>query len=394
MDLTLLRDVLAGPAALAALPGTVELGILTAASVLPARKRSAGRVNRPVRIAVTIPAHNERENIGQCLDSLIADNEAGAEIVVIADNCTDETAAIARQRGVEVLERFSDDRRGKGFALEYAFEQLARRKFDAYIIVDADSVVQRGFLAAFARAFAQGADAAQCAYLALNANTNHRTRLLDIALRGFNLTRPQGRARLGLSAGILGNGFGLRRETLERVPYTAHSVVEDLEYHLALVAAGYRVEFVEATTVYGAMPAEGKGRETQRARWEGGRLRMLREHGLPLAGTIFRGRVRAIEPLLDLLLLPLGFHAILLIAGLCGTQPWLRESALFGLATLLLHVLAATSRGSAPMKDLRALATAPAYVLWKIVKLPATVLASTRQASWVRTERRVVQENA
>ncbi len=388
MALTLIRDIAAGTAAIASLPGTIELGMLTAASLLPARRPHRPGQSGQVRLAVVIPAHNERESIGRCLDSLLADNSGGdAAIVVVADNCTDETALIARRRGAEVIERFSEDQRGKGHALEFAFRRLAPRRFDAYVIVDADSVVAPGFLAAFSVVLSRGADAAQCPYLALNSGEDGRLRLLDLALRGFNLVRPLGRARLGLSAGILGNGFALRRTLLERVPYMAHSVVEDLEYHLALVDHGCRVEFVEAALVRGAMPAAGKGRETQRARWEGGRLRMIREHASGLARKVLRGRAGALEPLLDLLLLPLGFHAVLLLAALLGASAAVRAAGFIGLAILGIHVAAAAGRGSSGWRDLRAIASVPAYVLWKIAKLPAIFMASTRRAGWVRTER-------
>lgn len=396
MYLTLLRELLGGTAALATLPGSVELGGLTFAGMLPPIRKPAtcADAEKQIRLAVVIPAHNERDAIGACLDSILADNRTvRAAIVVVADNCTDETAAIARGRGAEVLERFSSGQRGKGFALDHAFRLLAARRYDAYIIVDADSVVAPGFLAAFRDAFAGGAAAAQCAYLVSNRDGGVPTRLQDLALRAFNQLRPRGRDRLGLSAGILGNGFGLRRTTLECVPYNAHSVVEDLEYHLALVAHGCRVEFVESTAVYGAMPASGKGRVTQRARWEGGRLRMLREHAPRLAASLLRGQLSAAEPLLDLLLLPLGFHAPALAIAMCAASPLFRGFGIAGLAILLLHVAAAVLRGPSVRHDLRALVAAPAYILWKLRHLPATVAASASRAAWVRTERAAAQEN-
>lgn len=382
MDLGIIQYFVGGAAALAAMPGTVELSALTLASLMPApRPVPASGDHGLVRIMIVIPAHNERENIGACLDSLQAD---GAEnICVIADNCTDETAAIALGRGVQVLERFSADKRGKGYALDYAFSQLAPQQFDVYLMVDADSLAPRGFLNAFRQTFAAGADAAQCAYLVSNRDDNARTRLLDVALRGFNLIRPLGRERLGLSAGILGNGFALRRETLEKVPYTAASVVEDLEYHLALIRAGFRVRFVEGTRVYGAMPAAGKGRETQRARWEGGRLRMLLDHGAQLAASALSGNAVSWEPLLDLLLLPLGYHVLLLLLVTAMLPP----AGLAGLALVVAHVAAAVARGTTPGADLKALATAPAYVVWKLMKIPSTLIASSPAAAWVRTER-------
>jgi len=137
---------------------------------------------------------------------------------------------------------------------------------DAFLVVDADSRVAPNFIAEMAAALEAGAGAVQCRYLVANPGASLRTRLMNVALLAFNVLRPRGRDRWGLSAGILGNGFGLAARTLETAPYRATSVVEDLEYHLSLVGAGIDVRFVDRTAVYGDMPAEGKGVRTQRAR--------------------------------------------------------------------------------------------------------------------------------
>ena len=186
------------------------------------------------------------------------------------------------------------------------------KPFDAFVVVDADSEVSSNFLTAIAVRFEGGADAAQCRYIVRNSGDSIRTRLMNVALFGFNVLRPRGRDRLGLSAGIYGNGFALSAATLRAVPYTAASVVEDLEYHLALIRARRRVQFIDTAAVYGDMPVAGTGVKTQRARWEGGRLRMMVEKVPGLARDVLRGRFRSVEPALDLLLLPLAFHVVLL----------------------------------------------------------------------------------
>ena len=94
---------------------------------------------------------------------------------------------------------------------------------------------------------------------------------MSFAFVAFNVVRARGRARLGLSAGIFGNGFGLHREVIQEVPFNANSVVEDLEYHLNLVRAGIRVEFLNSASVLGEIPVGGRGAATQRSRWEGGK---------------------------------------------------------------------------------------------------------------------------
>jgi cellulose synthase/poly-beta-1,6-N-acetylglucosamine synthase-like glycosyltransferase len=210
---------------------------------------------------------------------------------------------------------------------------------------------------------------------------------MNIALMAFNVLRPRGRDRLGLSAGILGNGFALSRKTLERVPYHAVSVVEDLEYHIRLVNAGLKVRFVDTATVYGEMPTGGKGVSTQRARWEGGRFRMAAKFVPPLLGDVCRGKLRLLEPLGDLLLLPLAFHVALVLLSLM-TPLWpIRLYAVCALGVVAVHVLATIAVCGGNWRDLGALFSAVFYVLWKVRTIPALLRNASGNAVWVRTER-------
>lgn len=385
--ISILLLVSGAAAALASVPGTLELLLLTAGGLLPARLRKAAELHPPVRLAIVIPAHNEELGLPICLPSLRAAGAGTGEIVVIADNCTDSTAQVAAAHGARVLERSHAEQRGKGYALDFAFRLLVPEGFDAFLIVDADTTVPLNFLTAMRLRFAAGAAAVQCRYLVRNPSGSVRTRLMNLALLAFNAFRPRGRQRWGLSAGILGNGFGLARRVLEQVPYDASSVVEDLEYHLRLVTAGHRVEFAEETCVYGEMPVAGAGVKTQRARWEGGRLRMIREHAGHLTSRVLQGEVRLLEPLLELLLLPLALHVVLLLVSLIAPSPWIRLYALSGLALVLVHLLGAVWRSGGTWRDLAALAAAPGYVLWKLVLIPTLLRSSRANSAWVRTER-------
>ena len=384
-------SILGIAAAILTLPGSVELLMLTLAGTLPARVReSFGSGRHRFEFCVVVPAHNESANIARTVTSLrkAGRDNANVEIVVVADNCSDNTAEIAQQAGARVLIRFNEKLRGKGYALDYAFHRLMEEpRFEAFIVVDADSEVSPNFFDAIASAFRDNADAAQCRYVVRNSGDSVRTRLMNVALFGFNVLRPRGRDRLGHSCGIYGNGFALAADTLRSVPYTAASVVEDLEYHLALVRAGMRVEFVDNGVVYGDMPVAGAGVKTQRARWEGGRFRMMAEKIPGLALQILSGRLRFIEPALDLLLLPLAFHVVLLLLGLAAPIPWLRDAAAAGLGVVVLHLFAAIAVGGGTMKDVAVLAAAPFYIVWKLLLIPKLLATSRSGAAWVRTER-------
>ncbi len=376
-------------AAILTLPGSIELLMLTVAGMLRPRVRHVQSVQTgELAIGIVVPAHNESENIARAVRSLLRADRVGIRltVVVVADNCSDNTADVAGQAGARVLVRFNDTDRGKGYALDYAFRTLIEEAFDAFIVVDADSEVSANCLTGISDAFRGGADAAQCRYIVRNSGDSIRTRLMNVALFGFNVLRPRGRDRMGLSAGIYGNGFALSAKTLRSVPYTAASVVEDLEYHLALVRAGLRVQFVDCAAVYGDMPVAGAGVKTQRARWEGGRFRMMAEKIPALTGEILKGRLRLAEPALDLLLLPLAFHVSLLLVALMAPSP-LCEIAVAGLCAVVLHLFAAIFVGGGTMKDVAVLAAAPFYIVWKILLIPKLIATSRSGAAWVRTER-------
>jgi cellulose synthase/poly-beta-1,6-N-acetylglucosamine synthase-like glycosyltransferase len=381
-------------AALAALtvPGTLWLGLLTLAGLLPpARPRELPARGR---IAFVVPAHNEEARLPRTLANLQAEcvRDGDADVTVVADNCTDATADLARRHGARVLVRNDLSKRGKGYALDHAFRHLLAGDFRFFVVVDADSELDAGFLDALRRHFAAGADVVQARYTVLNAGDSLRTRLMELALAAFNVLRPRGRAVLGFSAGLLGNGFALRREVLEALPYAAGSIVEDLEYHLVLVFHGVTVAFADDARVRGEMPSAGAGVRQQRVRWEGGRLRMLLEHAPGLVVDLFRGRGRAAEPLLDLMLLPLAYHAALVGALALLPLEWARAAGLAGLAVLALHVVAAIVVCRLPPARLLVLACAPFYVAWKILLLPATLAAAAREHPWVRTARDAVRE--
>jgi len=372
------------------LPGTIELLLLTLPGLFLRPERPIPSVNIRIKLAVVTPAHNEEEGLPTTIASLLScDNPLPAsDLFVIADNCSDATASVAHELGCSVLERKDPERRGKGYALNFAFNALSPKPYDAYVIVDADTTVQSNFLDSFRELFASGADAGQCAYLVGNAQVNLRTRLMHIAFLAFNYLRPLSRHILGFSCGILGNGFALSRECLHEIPYDSFSIVEDLEYHTRLVKAGKKVQFLSYTTVWSDMPATGEAAQSQRERWEGGRFQVILDQ-VPrlLGGILHQGRFRLIEPLLELLLLPLTFHILLLIFLLIVSKGWLTVYAFCAFLLIFLHVFVAMFKGKASPADWKALFTAPFYMLWKIVNLRGILRAVGKGVDWKRTSR-------
>lgn len=372
--------------AAATLPLSCELALLTAANLLPRRTRRSS--SQPVRLGVLIPAHNEEELIARTVTSVRNAASGGSvDLLVIADNCTDRTAQAARAAGAEVIERTHATLRGKGHALAVGYRSLFGRGCDGVLVIDADSVVSSNLLTEVMGALGRGADAVQCRYEVRNATASLRTRWMRIAFLAFNVVRPRGRGRLGLSAGILGNGFALSRTAYESVPPNAFSVVEDLEHHLNLVRSGKRVEFLEAATVWGEVPAGGAGVGTQRARWEGGRMLMARQWTPRLLMEVLRGRLRLLEPLADLAGLPLAQHLALVVLLAALPLPAARVYAATALAVVLVHVLTAAALSGEFWRNVGVLVLAPFYVVWKIGMIPAILLASKANTPWIRTQR-------
>jgi cellulose synthase/poly-beta-1,6-N-acetylglucosamine synthase-like glycosyltransferase len=375
--------------ALITLPGSIELLLLSVAAVLPRRRYVSAPAPKDYKLVVVVPAHNEELHIARCVRSLLSAVRSGivTEVVVVADNCDDLTAAVAAAAGARVLSRTNLLERGKGYALDFAFRALASEGWDAFAVVDADSEVATNFLTELAAALAAGAPAVQCRYVVRNARESIRTRLMKVANAAYNVLRPLGRDRCGLSVGIYGNGFALSAEALRVVPYTATSLIEDAEYHLALLEARRYVRFVATTWVHGDMPAAGAGVKTQRTRWEGGRLRLLREEAPKLAVKVLRGQFSFLEPCLDLLLLPLAFHVSLLLLA-AATPSWpVRSVALGGLVVVIFHLVATIAVTGGGLEDVVALLAAPFYIVWKILLIPRLARSTGAKSAWTRTER-------
>ena len=374
------------------LPGTLELLTLTLAALFPKKSliksRSINEIALP-KLVIVIPAHNEAEGIVACIENLqlSLNKSSGCDIVVIADNCQDDTAEKVIKAGAKVLVRHDDVNRGKGYALDYAFNILLADQYDGYLVLDADSRIDEELISEFQYAFAQGIEAVQCRYRIANPDQSRRARLNFIAWLAFNELRLLGREKLGISVGILGNGFALSRKVLEAVPYEAGSIAEDMEYHLRLVDAGFKVHFLDTVCVYSDSPNQDANAASQRTRWEGGRFRLIIDHVPGLLIAVLKGKRNLVEPLFELLLLPLSFHVAILVLTLLIPLTILQCYATAALLLVFLHVLIAIFLGGGSLKELKVIATVPAYVLWKLILLPQLWANSRHNAAWQRTDR-------
>lgn len=379
------------------------LAALSLSAATETRRQSSSRnyLAAPApRIVVLVPAHDEARLITRCLGSLFDQDypDGSYQVVVIADNCTDNTAQLARDFGSRVLERSDSTARGKGHALRWAMNLLLRDEtdLDAIVVVDADSVADRAMLAALADALVHGAEVAQADYGALVDGEDDRAQLRAAAFLLFHRVRFTGKAQLHLPCNLVGNGMLFSRHVLEQHPWSAFSEVEDLEYTIHLRLAGVRPTFVPAAGLVAPVVSAGPGAQIQRRRWEGGRLRLTRQE-LPLVlRRITSGRRLELWDLAaDLAVPPLGVLAagavggsslafVLRLAGRVSTASLATWSA--ALAAVGVHVIVGLRTASAPPTMMRALRGAPRLVVSEMAER-LHALRATSGGTWVRTPR-------
>lgn len=381
---------------LVVLPVWLYLGLLTLASWR--RRPPPEDVTR--RLVCVVPAHDEEDGIAATVKSLL-DADYPAElrrVLVIADNCADQTATRAREAGALVLERNDPERRGKGYALEVAFAHVLADDFaHGVIVVDADTVVAKNLWRAVSSRIAAGDRAMQVTNAVRNPDAGWRPRLQAIAMAMINGVRSLGRERLGFSVGLRGTGMAFARGTLEEVPHRVYGVVEDVEYGVRLGLAGIRVAFAPETWISSDAPVSAQTALSQRRRWEGGRFGLMRTLLPRVLGAALRTRSRLLVDLVcDLLVPPISYPALMIVAGLgleaahmllVGAPSPALSLWLVSLVLLVAYVLRGVAFSGTGIRGLLTLVFAPAYVAWKIV----VVRPWTGTERWVRT-RRVSEE--
>jgi cellulose synthase/poly-beta-1,6-N-acetylglucosamine synthase-like glycosyltransferase len=379
---------------LVAVPATAACAYLLFLSCLSARLKPPAPSSRKLFFDVVVPAHNEATGIADTISSLkqVSWPDTHFRVVVIADNCTDDTASIARSVGATVLERQDSNLRGKGYALAYAFAWSRSQGIaDAVVVVDADSVVSANLLESFAARIESGECALQAHYGVSNAMESWRTRLMAIALGAIHKVRSRARERLGLSCGIRGNGWAVTHELLNKVPYQSFSLTEDVEFGAQLGLAGFRVAYCDESHVDGVMVTSAKAASSQRQRWEGGRFALIRQM-VPalLRAALKRRSLVCLDLAIDLLVLPLSYVvlnacAVLVLGALNpdGLRTPLLAVGLFDVAALAIYVCRGWMLSGIGIAGIWDLLRVPGFLVWKIL----IVRLAPKSGDWVRTQR-------
>lgn len=375
---------------------TFVLEVLLGLRGRPAARASENlRVLPKSRVAVVVPAHNESAGIPATIVAIREQLRPGDRLLIVADNCHDDTAAVARALGAEVTERFDDLRRGKGYALDHGVFVLRQDPPDMILMVDADCILQPGGLAALAGRCGELVRPIQAQYLMrAPAGASVKTKVAELAWLVKNRVRPLGASRLGWPCQLTGSGMMFPWSLIDKAPLASGHLVEDMQLGAWLAQQGAAPVYCDEALVTSVFPSEDGSLAAQRQRWEHGHLALILSQGPRMISQALLGRRWAllgmaldmcVPPLTSLillltLLLPLALlHAFVLGGGLLVSCAALMLSAV-GVA-----VGSAWWAHGRQVVSSSELAAVPAYALSKISVYAGFMVR--RQMSWVRTGR-------
>lgn len=391
----ILDVVLIGLAGLSLVPVVmVLLEVVASLTYRPARNPPADMFCPP--FAVLVPAHNEAKLIAGTLQTLRPQLRPIDRLLVVADNCCDETAEIARAHGAEIIARVDKTRHGKGFALEFGIEHLARGDLPAAVVfIDADCQVAPGTLATLATlAHASGRPVQGTNLSIAGIGSGLGARFSEFAVRLKNRVRPLGCRQLGLACPMTGTGMALPWDKVRLVTLGSDNVTEDLVLGLDMTLAGHPPVFCPEALVTSSFPQAETSQRTQRTRWEQGALTALGHYLPKVAWRAVVDRSPVLAALAcDLLILPLALLSACLALLIGLSAGWYFLSGLagaFALSTLSLGLLSAAIltawwTNGRDLLSFADLVYIPAYILRKI---PLYIgIALGRRIGWVRSDR-------
>ena len=395
--MTLFSEVLGLLAALLSMPVAVLSFEVFAALAIPASHNSPPEApNKRRRIGVIVPAHNESSGLLPTLADLKSQLQPSDRLVVVADNCTDDTATIASTAGAEVIERHDQLRVGKGYALDFGLRHLQLDPPDVVIVIDADCRVEERAIDLLALTCASTGLPAQALYLMTSpqpATINHQ--VAEFAWRVKNWVRPLGLKALGLPCQLMGTGMAIPWEALRAVDMANGWIVEDLKLGLDLAQARYPVGFYPSARVTSEFASSANAAQTQRTRWEHGHIQTIFSLAPRLLlNAITNRNWKLLALTLDLAVPPLSLLVLLVFGSLLVTfSTWLLGLSpaplVISAASTFLLVLAIGSAwlkfGKSVLPISAVLSVAP-YALRK-VGLYGRIFSGQTENRWIKTDR-------
>lgn len=253
--------------------------------------------NENHRIAVLIAARNEENVIGQLLDSIHVQKKYPmdhVDIYVGADNCTDDTARVARERGAIVFERHDTVHVGKGYVLNEMLKRIkrtGRKHYDAYLVLDADNILDPNFISEIEKVYSSGYEIVTCYRNSKNYGDNWISAGYALWFLRESRYLNSARARLGSSCGVSGTGFLFSQAVLDAQGggWPFHLLTEDIEFTIDNVTRGMKVGYCPDAIAYDEQPISFRQSWAQRLRWSRGYLQVFKKYGRALISGIFSG---------------------------------------------------------------------------------------------------------
>ncbi len=348
------------------------------------------------RIAVLIPAHNEAEGIAATIILIVPQLKPGDRLIVVADNCSDDTARIAIEAGAEAIERHHLSERGKGYALDFGIRFIAQDPPDVVVIIDADCSIPGHTLNKLVEYSLQHDSPVQSLYLMLAPqDAGLKIKIAEFAWVVKNWVRPLGFAKLGLPCQLMGTGMAFPWKIISGADLANGNIVEDMKLGIDLCKSGKPPLFYADTLVTSYFPTTAGAQSGQRTRWEHGHLGMILTEAPQLFKlAIFRGSKSLLGMALDLCVPPLALLVAMLsgllmltgfayLAGLSSVPLLIATSAVVMFAVAILLAWWGWGRH---IISLLTFLFIPVYVVFKIPYYVGFLWK--RQKNWVRTDRK------
>ena len=371
---------------------------LEIAAALPAARRARPVPTDRPPVAVLVPAHDEHDTITATVTRLMTQLRHRDRLLVVADNCSDDTAVLARAAGAEVLERHDLVRRGKGYALDAGRAFLAKNPRPVLVIVDADVRLADGTLDRLAATAAETGRPTQGVYLMRQSDTGHQNPVSMLAFQVRNFVRPLGLLRLGGPCPLFGAGMAFPWVVIKDAPLASPHLTEDVALALDLAAEGAAPILCPDALIEGDSAPTVAASAKQRKRWEHGHLSLITS---AVPKTLLAG-LRGLHPAavalaLDVMVPPLSLLVMLVTLATAATWAaamlaWIPVAAAAlpttAMACLVTAIVAASLRFSPTGHRGRQLVAMATYAAGKL-PIYATFFLR-RQKTWERTDRAAV----
>lgn len=386
--------ILLGLAIIGSVP-IVVLACETLAAICPRRRTAASMADLRPRCAILIPAHDEAGGIGATVELVRSQLQPGDRLIVIADNCSDETAFVARQAGAEAIERNDPERRGKGFALDFGLNHLQADPPEIVVLMDADTRAHPQSIDRLIREAHRRNGPAQGVFTDAPKMRGPREQWSAFALTFKNYVRPLGLHQLGLPCLLYGSGMAFPWSVIRKAELASGNIVEDMKLGIDLAVVGHPAHFCPDARFESDDAPNMVASTKRRTRWEHGHVfTIMTQAPRLLVAGFAKGRPRLWALALELAVPPLS----LLILSMCALAVvsfiwWQMDGSIWPLGVLLgsgclavVTILTAWIMFGRRLLSTKILFLLPVYVLWKVPIYLKLVIAPQR--SWVRTERK------